>query len=163
LAPSSPWGTRVELRQVQRGAADDWGTCHARLGPATLAVFSRGAVQRAGTSQPRRHRALADARIVGRGYGPAAVHAVALSEVRRIAAEVDKRPGTCVATRDMTVALPMKRWQQLGIRLPTGAPLPASDSGGAAGVSETAALVSGATRHFLVNGNYDALLEYNCA
>ena len=82
---------------------------------------------------------------------------------RRIAAEVDKRPGTCVATRDMTVALPMKRWQQLGIRLPTGAPLPASDPGGAAGVSETAALVSGATRHFLVNGNYDALLEYNCA
>src|SRR5207244_4989534 len=70
---------------------------------------------------------------------------------------------TCVATRDMTVALPMKRWQQLGIRLPTGAPLPASDPGGAAGVSETAALVSGATRHFLVNGNYDALLEYNCA
>ena len=84
---------------------------------------------------------------------------------RRIAAEVDKRQGTCVATRDMTVALPMKRWQQLGVRLPTGAPLPASheDAGGAAGVSDTAALVSGATRHFLVNGNYDALLEYNCA
>jgi membrane-bound lytic murein transglycosylase B len=84
---------------------------------------------------------------------------------RRIAAEVDKRQGTCVATRDMTVALPMKRWQQLGVRLPTGASLPASheDAGGAAGASDTAALVSGATRHFLVNRNYDALLEYNCA
>ena len=83
---------------------------------------------------------------------------------RRITAEVDKRQGTCVATRDMTVALPMKRWQQLGVRLPTGAPLPASreDAGGPR-ASDTAALVSGATRHFLVNGNYDALLEYNCA
>jgi len=84
---------------------------------------------------------------------------------RRIAAEVDKRQGTCVATRDMTVALPMKRWQQLGVRLPTGASLPASheNAGEAVGVSDTAALVSGATRHFLVNRNYDALLEYNCA
>ena len=83
---------------------------------------------------------------------------------RRITAEVDKRQGTCVATRDMTVALPMKRWQQLGVRLPTGAPLPASrEDAGGPGPSDTAALVSGATRHFLVNGNYDALLEYNCA
>jgi len=84
---------------------------------------------------------------------------------RRIAAEVAKRQGTCGAARDMTVALPMKRWQQLGVRLPTGAPLPASheDAGEAARVNDTAALVSGATRHFLVNGNYDALLNYNCA
>jgi membrane-bound lytic murein transglycosylase B len=84
---------------------------------------------------------------------------------RRIAAEVDKRQGLCVATRNMTVALPMKRWQQLGVRLPTGASLPASreDAGTAAGARDGAALVSGATRHFLVNRNYDALLEYNCA
>jgi len=84
---------------------------------------------------------------------------------RRIAAEVAKRQGTCGATREMTVALPMKRWQQLGVRLPTGAPLPASheDAGEAARVNDTAALVSGATRHFLVNDNYDALLNYNCA
>ena len=49
-------------------------------------------------------------------------------------------------------ARPLSRRQFLG-----------TAAGGAAGVSETAALVSGATRHFLVNGNYDALLEYNCA
>ena len=84
---------------------------------------------------------------------------------RRIAAEVAKRQGTCGATREMTVALPMKRWQQFGVRLTTGAPLPASreDAGEAARVNDTAALVSGATRHFLVNGNYEALLNYNCA
>ena len=83
---------------------------------------------------------------------------------QRIAAEVVKRQGTCVATRDMTVRLPMERWQALGVRLPNGRALPASQqSGGAGGVGDTAALVSGTTRHFLVYANYDALLDYNCA
>ncbi len=91
---------------------------------------------------------------------------VSRDAARRIAAEVDKRQGTCVATRNMTVALPMTRWQQLGVRLPDGTALPRSDAVRGTEVSEeggTAALVSGATRHFLVSGNYDALLEYNCA
>jgi membrane-bound lytic murein transglycosylase B len=74
---------------------------------------------------------------------------------RRITNDVAPRSGTCQATRNMTVALPLSRWNELGIRLAGGDALPMSDT--------PASLVSGATRHFLVNGNYDALLEYNCA
>jgi len=73
----------------------------------------------------------------------------------KIAASVAHRTGTCQATRDMTVMLPVKEWQQLGVRMLNGAPLPATTPAGA--------MVSGATRHFLVYANYDALLEYNCA
>jgi membrane-bound lytic murein transglycosylase B len=72
-----------------------------------------------------------------------------------IANGVERRNGSCVARRDMTVALPMARWQELGVRLPDGAALPTTDF--------TASLVSGSSRHFLVYDNYDALLEYNCA
>jgi membrane-bound lytic murein transglycosylase B len=74
---------------------------------------------------------------------------------RRIATGVARRNGSCVARRDMTVALPMAEWQELGVRLPGGASLPKTEF--------TASLVSGSTRHFLVYDNYDALLEYNCA
>jgi membrane-bound lytic murein transglycosylase B len=73
----------------------------------------------------------------------------------RIAADVAPRSGTCQATRNMTVALPLERWQELGVRLAGGAALPKSDL--------LASLVSGSTRHFLVYSNYDALLDYNCA
>lgn len=73
-----------------------------------------------------------------------------------IARDVARREGTCRATRDMTVALPLQKWRALGVKLPGGRPLPAS---GAA----TASLVSGSTRHFLVSSNYDVLLDYNCA
>lgn len=72
-----------------------------------------------------------------------------------IAGDVERRNGPCQAKRDMTVPLPMTRWKELGISLPGGRSLPNDD--------ETAALVSGSTRHFLVTRNYDALLEYNCA
>ena len=74
---------------------------------------------------------------------------------RRIASEIQRRTGACRATRDMTAMLPMTRWKELGVRLPNGAALPASGA--------DAALVSGATRHFLVSANYDAVLGYNCA
>ncbi len=72
-----------------------------------------------------------------------------------IARDVERRTGPCVARRAMTVALPMARWQELGVRLTTGAALPKTDL--------TASLVSGSSRSFLVYDNYDALLEYNCA
>ncbi len=72
-----------------------------------------------------------------------------------IAGAVARRAGTCQATRDMTVPLPLADWQKLGVRTLTGAALPKA--------SFDAALVSGSSRHFLVYGNYDALLEYNCA
>ena len=73
----------------------------------------------------------------------------------RIAGTVARRAGTCQATRDMTVQLPLAEWQTLGVRTMTGAALPKADL--------SAALVSGSSRHFLVYSNYDALLEYNCA
>lgn len=74
---------------------------------------------------------------------------------RRIARDVAPRNGTCQATRTMSVALPLTRWQALGVRLPGGNALPKSDA--------PASLVSGTKRRFLVDANYDALLEYNCA
>jgi membrane-bound lytic murein transglycosylase B len=74
---------------------------------------------------------------------------------KKIAATVDRRDGSCQARRDMTVALSMDRWRELGVLGMNGRPLPRS--------KEEAWLVSGSTRHFLVSHNYDALLEYNCA
>jgi membrane-bound lytic murein transglycosylase B len=73
----------------------------------------------------------------------------------RIAGTVGRRSGSCQATRDMTVPLPLAEWQKLGVRTTGGGALPKVDIEGA--------LVSGTTRHFLVYANYDALLRYNCA
>jgi membrane-bound lytic murein transglycosylase B len=73
----------------------------------------------------------------------------------RIAESVERRAGTCQARRDMTIGQPLAAWQDLGIRLPGGAALPQVDV--------QAALVSGTKRRFLVYGNYEALLDYNCA
>jgi peptidoglycan lytic transglycosylase B len=74
---------------------------------------------------------------------------------KRITNEVDSRNGTCRATRDMTVALPAATWQALGVRTAAGDSLPAA--------LPDAALVTGPARAYLVNRNYDALLEYNCS
>jgi len=74
---------------------------------------------------------------------------------RKIRADVARRTGSCQATRDMTVALPLSKWASLGVRAANGRPLPKSDLAGS--------LVSGSQRHFLVYENYDALLDYNCA
>jgi membrane-bound lytic murein transglycosylase B len=73
----------------------------------------------------------------------------------RIRKDVAMRDGSCQATRNMTVALPPAEWQTLGVRLTSGKPLPKSDL--------PMSLVSGSARHFLVTGNYDAILEYNCS
>jgi membrane-bound lytic murein transglycosylase B len=51
--------------------------------------------------------------------------------------------------------LPISEWQRLGVRLSNGSELPSG--------AVQAAMVSGASRHFLVFHNYDALLDYNCA
>jgi membrane-bound lytic murein transglycosylase B len=80
---------------------------------------------------------------------------IAAGPLRRIHANVPPREGACRAMRDMTVAQPIRKWQELGVRQRGGRPLPASEL--------SASLVSGAKRQFLVYGNYDALLEYNCA
>jgi membrane-bound lytic murein transglycosylase B len=73
----------------------------------------------------------------------------------RIAADIAPREGTCQAIRNMTIPLRTAQWQELGVRLPGGKPLPALDI--------PASLVSGTERHFLVYPNYDVLLDYNCA
>lgn len=80
---------------------------------------------------------------------------VSKAAASRIAGTVGRRAGSCQATRDMTVPLPLADWQRLGVRTTGGGALPKVDIQGA--------LVSGSTRHFLVYSNYDALLRYNCA
>jgi membrane-bound lytic murein transglycosylase B len=80
---------------------------------------------------------------------------VSPTAARTIVNEVARRDGTCRATREMTVALPVQRWRALGVHAANGRALPSS--------MPEASLVSGDTRHFLVYGNYDALLAYNCA
>jgi membrane-bound lytic murein transglycosylase B len=73
----------------------------------------------------------------------------------RIRKDVAMRDGSCQATRNMTVPLAPNEWHALGVRLTSGKPLPKSEV--------PMSLVSGSTRHFLVTGNYDAILEYNCS
>jgi membrane-bound lytic murein transglycosylase B len=68
---------------------------------------------------------------------------------------VPMRSTGCRAVRAMTVARPLTEWQRLGVRLPSGAALPAS--------TLAASLVRGKARHFLVYRNYDAILDYNCS
>jgi membrane-bound lytic murein transglycosylase B len=73
----------------------------------------------------------------------------------QLAATLEKRTSDCAAMRTMTVPLPLSEWRKRGVRALDGTPLPASE--------EQASLFSGATRHFLAYGNYDALLAYNCS
>ncbi len=61
----------------------------------------------------------------------------------------------CRAERDMTNRLPLAKWQSLGVRTAAGAALPKADI--------EASLISSGKRLFLVYGNYESLLEYNCA
>jgi membrane-bound lytic murein transglycosylase B len=74
----------------------------------------------------------------------------------RVAAAVPLRlTGACQAERDMTEARPLSEWRALGVTQRSGARLPAGDL--------AASLVRVDTRTFLVYGNYEALLTYNCA
>ena len=61
----------------------------------------------------------------------------------------------CRAFRGMTVPLPLARWHALGVRRVGGQRLPRAEM--------DASLVRGETRAFLVYGNYEAILGYNCA
>ena len=74
----------------------------------------------------------------------------------RVAAAVPLRlAGACQAVRDMTEARPLPEWRALGVTRKDGAALPKSDI--------AASLVRVDTHRFLVYGNYEALLAYNCA
>jgi peptidoglycan lytic transglycosylase B len=81
---------------------------------------------------------------------------IAPEAARRIATQIERRDGSCQATREMTVPLPIAKWNEMGVRLTSGKKLPG-------GADVRASLVSGTTRRFLVYANYDALLAYNCA
>jgi membrane-bound lytic murein transglycosylase B len=63
--------------------------------------------------------------------------------------------GGCRARRTMSARQKLAAWQAFGVRSAGGGPLPRVD--------REASLVTAGRRRFLVYGNYDALLAYNCA
>jgi membrane-bound lytic murein transglycosylase B len=73
----------------------------------------------------------------------------------RVEKETTKRTEGCFAMRNMTERIPLKDWQELGVRTVSGGALPKADV--------KAGLVTTDTRTFLVYENYDAILRYNCA
>lgn len=73
----------------------------------------------------------------------------------RIAEHVEMRAEGCSAMRAMTSARPLEAWQALGVRRADGTDLPRAHV--------SAGLLNTGGRHFLVYGNYDAILRYNCA
>jgi membrane-bound lytic murein transglycosylase B len=66
-----------------------------------------------------------------------------------------RRATGCRARREMTIAQPLGDWHKLGLRTKAKTPLPRADI--------DASLIRDAKRAFLVYGNYEALLDYNCA
>jgi membrane-bound lytic murein transglycosylase B len=73
----------------------------------------------------------------------------------RLAAKVGFRQSGCRAERELTVRVPLKKWQAMGVRTTAGKALPKVD--------RSASLLRAGTKNYLVYGNYDALLGYNCA
>jgi membrane-bound lytic murein transglycosylase B len=73
----------------------------------------------------------------------------------RITEEVAPRASGCDASRQMTERLPLRRWEEIGVRLPGNKPLPKAEM--------DASLLKAGSRRFLVYGNYDTILGYNCA
>jgi membrane-bound lytic murein transglycosylase B len=81
--------------------------------------------------------------------------AISRAVMTRIDREVPMRATGCRALRELTVPIPLGEWQKLGVRRAGGAALPVS--------TITASLVRGQKRHFLVYGNFEAILDYNCS
>ncbi len=73
----------------------------------------------------------------------------------RLIDTVGLRQSGCRASLELTVPVPLKRWQQLGVRTVTGAALPKVD--------RSASLLHAGKKIYLVYSNYDVLLGYNCA
>jgi membrane-bound lytic murein transglycosylase B len=69
--------------------------------------------------------------------------------------KVGVRQSGCRAAREMTVPLPLAKWQAMGVRTATGGALPKVD--------RQASLLNAGSKSYLVYRNYDALLGYNCA
>jgi membrane-bound lytic murein transglycosylase B len=72
-----------------------------------------------------------------------------------ISTAVGLRDTGCRAVREITVPLPLEKWRALGVRTIDGKALPDVDRQGS--------LMSTGRRTFLVYGNYESLLQYNCA
>lgn len=72
-----------------------------------------------------------------------------------LARTVGLREGGCRAVREMTVPRRLAEWQAMGVRMADGRALPKVD--------RDASLVRGGSTAYLVYGNYEALLGYNCA
>jgi membrane-bound lytic murein transglycosylase B len=73
----------------------------------------------------------------------------------KLAARVGFRQTGCRAERELTVAIPLAEWQSLGVRTAAGGALPKVD--------RSASLLRAGSKSYLVYGNYDSLLGYNCA
>lgn len=69
--------------------------------------------------------------------------------------EVPLRTAGCRARRGMTVPQPLDWWRGLGVTTTAGGALPVADI--------SASLIREGNRVFLAYGNYEALLDYNCA
>lgn len=72
-----------------------------------------------------------------------------------LVAQVGLRATGCRAEREMTEPRKLAAWQKLGVRTASGGSLPKVD--------REASLLRAGTRAWLVYGNYEALLGYNCA
>jgi membrane-bound lytic murein transglycosylase B len=90
-----------------------------------------------------------------RGSDEIVTHLLPAGGIEVLREKVGLRTDGCRAEREMTVRLPLAKWQALGVRSTIGGALPAADL--------EASLIHTGKRAFLVYGNYEAILEYNCA
>jgi membrane-bound lytic murein transglycosylase B len=80
---------------------------------------------------------------------------VSAPAMKRAERSLAARESGCRAMRDMLGPASLTEWQRIGVRRAGGGKLPAGP--------HKAALVRVGSRSFLVHGDYDALLRYNCA
>ncbi|MEO7134701.1 MAG: lytic murein transglycosylase [Vicinamibacterales bacterium] len=73
----------------------------------------------------------------------------------KLAASVGFRQSGCRAARELTVAVSLAKWQAMGVLTAAGRALPKVD--------RPASLLRAGAKSYLVYGNYDSLLGYNCA
>lgn len=75
--------------------------------------------------------------------------------VQKAVLAIPRREAGCRARRAMTEPRPLDEWRAMGIRTAAGGRLPSS--------TMPASLVEAGSRTYLLYGNYEALLGYNCA
>lgn len=68
---------------------------------------------------------------------------------------VGLRQTGCRAAREMSAPQPLAKWQSLGVRTAAGGALPKVD--------RSASLLNAGSKAYLVYGNYESILGYNCA